>query len=102
MDTACVTVCPVDCFYQPKQPSDDLPNQLYISVDECIDCGACLPECPWEAIFEGGDVPELFADDTPLNARCDPERDKFETAKHTEKERPSAEQIAANKQKWGM
>ena len=25
---------------------------LYIPPDECIDCGACLPECPIEAIVE--------------------------------------------------
>jgi len=103
MDTACVTVCPVDCFYQPKQASGDLPLQLYISGEECIDCGACVPECPWEAIFEGGDTPSLFADDAPLNLRCDSERDKFETAQHVKKdERPTAEQVAANKQKWGQ
>ena len=30
-DTACVTVCPVDCFYEG-------PDMLYIDPDECIDC----------------------------------------------------------------
>lgn len=40
----CVDVCPVDCFYQ-----DD--NMLYINPDECIDCDACVPECPVDAIF---------------------------------------------------
>ncbi|KPK93836.1 hypothetical protein AMJ80_05755 [bacterium SM23_31] len=40
----CVEVCPVDCFYQ-----DD--KMLYINPDECIDCGACEPECPVNAIF---------------------------------------------------
>ena len=41
---ACVDVCPVDCIYE----GDD---QFYINPDECIDCGACEPECPVEAIF---------------------------------------------------
>ena len=53
VDTACVAVCPVDCIY--RYTGDDkanFPNQLYIHPDECIDCGACEPECPWQAIFE--------------------------------------------------
>src|SRR5262245_844881 len=38
-DRGCVDVCPVDCIYE----GDD---HLYIHPDECIDCGACEPECP--------------------------------------------------------
>jgi len=49
--TDCVSVCPVECFH-----ADD--KMLYIDPDECIDCGACEPECPVEAIFEDGQVPE--------------------------------------------
>ena len=41
--TDCVTVCPVDCFYEGD-------NMLVIHPDECIDCGVCVPECPVEAI----------------------------------------------------
>src|SRR5512144_1735011 len=36
--TDCVDVCPVDCFYEGE-------NFLVINPDECIDCGACVPEC---------------------------------------------------------
>ena len=43
--TDCVTVCPVDCFYEG-------PNFLVINPDECIDCGVCVPECPINAIIE--------------------------------------------------
>jgi ferredoxin len=43
--TDCVAVCPVDCFH-----ADD--EMLYIDPNECIDCGACVPECPVEAIFD--------------------------------------------------
>jgi ferredoxin len=44
LDTGCVSVCPVDCIYEPLEPGKDgLPNQLYIDPDECIDCGACEP-----------------------------------------------------------
>jgi NAD-dependent dihydropyrimidine dehydrogenase PreA subunit len=49
-DKACVDVCPVDCIYEA-------PDQLYIHPDECIDCGACEPECPVTAIFPEEDVP---------------------------------------------
>ncbi len=47
----CVAVCPVDAFRE-------MPTYLVIDPDECIDCGACIPECPVEAIFEESDVPE--------------------------------------------
>ena len=39
----CVEVCPVDCFYEGE-------NMLVIHPDECIDCGVCEPECPYDAI----------------------------------------------------
>jgi ferredoxin len=48
--TDCVEVCPVDCFYEGK-------NSLAINPDECIDCGACEPECPTTAIFEESELP---------------------------------------------
>ncbi len=41
--TDCVSVCPVDCFYEGE-------NMLVIDPDECIDCGVCEPECPADAI----------------------------------------------------
>jgi ferredoxin len=40
----CVSVCPVDCFYEGE-------NMLVIKPDECIDCGLCEPECPVDAIL---------------------------------------------------
>mgnify|MGYP000064528625 FL=1 len=46
----CVSVCPVDAFRE-------MPTYLVIDPDECIDCGACISECPVEAIFEESDVP---------------------------------------------
>tara|TARA_Y100000592_G_scaffold42278_1_gene67217 strand:+ start:3752 stop:4027 length:276 start_codon:yes stop_codon:yes gene_type:complete len=47
----CVAVCPVDAFRE-------MPTYLIIDPDECIDCGACVPECPVEAIFEESEVPD--------------------------------------------
>jgi ferredoxin len=102
VDTACMVPCPVNCFYVPKTPAEGRPHQLYISADECINCDACVPECPWEAIFDESDVPTLFADDTALNALCDKERDLFNPAEHLDEPQPDADQVAANKKKWGL
>ena len=60
--TDCVAVCPVDCFYEGE-------NFLAIHPDECIDCGACVPECPVEAIFDENELPEKWADFKDLNAK---------------------------------
>lgn len=54
-DAACVKVCPVDCIDGPidinnLNQEDKTGKQLYINPDVCIDCGACLPECPVDAI----------------------------------------------------
>ena len=51
---ACVDVCPVSCIYLE---TDGVDRKLYIHPDECIDCGACEPECPVTAIFPEEDVP---------------------------------------------
>lgn len=61
-DTACVAVCPVDCIHGPididgrgeevKNMTIGPDDMLYINPEECIDCGACIPECPVEAIYE--------------------------------------------------
>ena len=61
-DRACVDECPVDCIYEGGR-------SLYIQPDECVDCGACEPVCPVEAIYYEDDLPpalEPFKDD---NAR---------------------------------
>lgn len=47
--TDCVSVCPVDCFYEG-------PNFLAINPDECIDCAVCVPECPVSAIVADNDA----------------------------------------------
>ena len=60
LDRGCVDVCPVDCIYEG-------PDQLYIHPEECIDCGACEPECPVTAIFAEEDVAEKWASYTKKN-----------------------------------
>ncbi|MCZ4102300.1 ferredoxin family protein [Streptomyces sp. So13.3] len=75
-DRACIDECPVDCIYEG-------PRKLYIHPDECVDCGACEPVCPVEAIFFETDVPsewapyltadrEVFAGDQPSGASDHP------------------------------
>jgi ferredoxin len=49
--TACVSVCPMDCFVEG-------PNFLVIDPDDCIDCSMCVPECPVNAIAGENEVPE--------------------------------------------
>jgi ferredoxin len=57
-DTACIDVCPVECMILGL-PENEWP-WLYIDPDTCIDCGACVPECPYEAIFPEEEVPFDF------------------------------------------
>jgi len=67
-DTACVDVCPVDCIHPTKdEPDFEKEEMLFIDPDECIDCGACEPACPVEAIFEEDAVPDQFKDYIPKN-----------------------------------
>ena len=60
--TDCVEVCPVDCFHEGA-------NFLAIDPEECIDCGACEPVCPTQAIFVEEEVPEKWTDYIALNAK---------------------------------
>ena len=60
-DTACVDVCPVDCIHPRKDEAEyESVKMLYIHPDECIDCGACVPACPVEAIFALDEVPDKW------------------------------------------
>lgn len=92
-DTACVSACPVDCIYvfdpksgqlviagrdgavmkysevDPDFPADQLPSQLFINPDECIDCDACKPVCPVSAIFPADELSEKWQDFERIN--CD-------------------------------
>lgn len=100
-DIACTQVCPVDCIYEYKGDDPSIPkNQLLIDPDECIDCNACVPECPWEAIFEEEMVPDIFRDDIELNARA-VGKDRFVPKRDPSIKPPTKEEIKANKLKWG-
>src|SRR5436853_7323398 len=69
-DSSCVDVCPVDCIHPRKdEPEFDAVAQLYIHPDECIDCGACEPECPVNAIFVDNAVPPEWTEFVDLDRR---------------------------------
>jgi len=59
--TDCVVVCPVACFYE-------MDNQVVIHPDDCIDCAACVEECPVHAIYPESDVPAEYEKDIEFNA----------------------------------
>ncbi|MGH3712506.1 MAG: ferredoxin [Micromonosporaceae bacterium] len=62
MDMSCVDECPVDCIYEGDR-------KLYINPKECIDCGACEPVCPVEAITQDRRVKPEYRDFVADNAR---------------------------------
>ena len=60
LDKTCIDECPVDCIYEGER-------MLYIHPDECVDCGACEPVCPVEAISFEADVPAQWKDFYAVN-----------------------------------
>jgi len=60
--TDCVEVCPVDAFREGE-------NMLVIDPVECIDCQACVPACPTNAIFLDEDVPGQWQEYIAINAK---------------------------------
>ena len=60
--TDCCEVCPVECFYEIKDPA-----MLVIDPETCIDCMQCVPECPVNAIYADTEVPEHYAEWTEFN-----------------------------------
>jgi NAD-dependent dihydropyrimidine dehydrogenase PreA subunit len=69
-DTACVDVCPVDCIHPRKDEAAfaEAP-MLYIHPVECIDCGACVPACPVDAIFAFDETPRKWKQYGAVNAQ---------------------------------
>jgi NAD-dependent dihydropyrimidine dehydrogenase PreA subunit len=59
-DKACVEECPVDCIYEGDR-------MLYVHPDECVDCGACEPVCPVQAIYYEDDLPSEWAQFLDIN-----------------------------------
>jgi ferredoxin len=59
-DKSCIDVCPVDCIHE-------FGRMLVIDPEECIDCGACEPECPVEAIFPEDALPDKWEPFVKIN-----------------------------------
>ena len=62
-DRSCVDVCPVDCIHEAAD--------TVIDPEECIDCGACEPECPVEAIFPEDALPAKVESDSSVKLCCE-------------------------------
>ena len=79
IDTACVAVCPVDVINGPFKiddrgdgaiglsEEDRVGKQLYINPDVCINCGACIPECPVDAIYRDEKEAIYFKDEESIH-----------------------------------
>ena len=63
-DLSCVDVCPVDCIHEAERI-------LVIDPEECIDCGACEPECPVDAIFPEDALPDKWEPFVKINYAYD-------------------------------
>ncbi len=59
--TDCVSVCPVDAFHEGDR-------MVYINPDTCVNCDACVPACPVEAIFSEETLPPAFQSYLKINA----------------------------------
>ncbi len=90
--TNCAAVCPVDAFREG-------PNFLAIDPNECIDCDACVSECPVEAIFPDDEVPEKWEHFIDLNERL-AELWEDKVINETNDELPDAEEWAAKEDKF--
>lgn len=89
--TNCAAVCPVDAFREG-------PNFLTIDPWECIDCDACVPECPVEAIYPDDEVPAEWENYIELNERLAEEWQEH-IINETLDELPDADEWAEIKEK---
>jgi ferredoxin--NADP+ reductase len=68
-DASCVAVCPVQCIRpHPDDPDFGRTEQLYIDPATCIDCGACMDECPVDAVHPDWEIPLELAGYVSVNA----------------------------------
>jgi ferredoxin/flavodoxin---NADP+ reductase len=69
-DASCVPVCPVDCIRPAGGTGAGFTNteMLYIDPEACIDCGACMEECPVGAIHYEDDLPQSLQRYAEINA----------------------------------
>lgn len=70
--TDCAAVCPTQAFRQAA-------DHLVIDPDACIDCDACVPQCPVDAIYADKDVPAQWQSWIQLNATEAPKMPMIDT-----------------------
>ena len=102
VDGACVDHCPVDAIveHRPAERASELPNQLFIDPALCICCTACIPECPWEAIFHEEEVPAAFADDIALNRRASEKSEEYHVPVARLHRRVTSDEVDRNRERW--
>lgn len=102
VDGACVDVCPTEAIveHRPKDRASELPNQLFVDPDLCISCNLCVPECPWEAIYDEDDVPQPFSSDIALNRRAYEKSTEYHVPTSKLSRRVSSEEVENNRSKW--
>jgi ferredoxin len=102
VDGACVDVCPTEAIveHRPADRVSELPNQLFVDPDLCISCNICIPECPWEAIYEEDDVPKAFAADIALNRRAFEKSEEYHVPLSRLLRGASSEEVESNRNKW--
>ena len=61
--TYCAVECPVQCFWEITSP-----HMLLIDPNTCIDCEACVPACPINAIWPDHELPPEYQEWTAFNA----------------------------------
>jgi NAD-dependent dihydropyrimidine dehydrogenase PreA subunit len=83
LDISCVSVCPVDCIHY----EEGVDRKLFIDPNECIDCGACEPECPVNAIFPEESLPAAWVKYAAIDAIWFTDRGAARTAVDAEKPR---------------
>ena len=88
----CVAVCPVDAFREAE-------TYLVIDPDECIDCGACIPECPVDAIFSEDELPPDQIPFIEINERLSREWPNISEKKEA---LPEAKKYAQQKEKLNL
>ena len=102
VDGACVEVCPTEAIveHRPADRASELPNQLFVNPELCISCNICIPECPWEAIYDEDDVPRPFASDIALNRRAFESSEEYHVPASRLLRGASSEEVELNRSKW--
>ncbi len=68
-DASCIPVCPVNCIHPTPDEAPFMRTEiLHIDPESCIDCGACVEECPVEAIVAEDELTEEEEPYRELNA----------------------------------